>query len=75
MAEEIEILKQISDAVTERASRDATPAERRDAAADLIREDDELAALMDRLEAMSRANDESVLLTLTSLGRKEEGLE
>jgi hypothetical protein len=75
VVEEVEILKRISDAVTERTSRDATPAERRAAAVDLYEEDDEIAALWDRLEELSRANDESVMRSLASLGRKEEGLE
>ena len=75
VSEEIEILKRLSDAVTERTSRDATPAERRAAGAELVQEDAELAALVDRLEELSEANDESVARTLASLARKEEGIE
>ena len=75
VAEEIEILKRLSDAVTERTSLDATPEERRAAAVELIQEDVELAALLDRLEELSEANDESVARSLASLARKEEGLE
>jgi hypothetical protein len=72
VAEEIEIIKRVSDAVTERTSFDATLRERMDATAELYEEDLELAALMDRVEELARSNDESVLFGLARLSREEE---
>jgi hypothetical protein len=70
--EEIDILRQLSDAVDERTSPDALPEERQAAVAEMVEEDAELAALARRLEELSQANDESILLALESLDRKEE---
>lgn len=70
--EEIDILKRLHEAVDKRTSPTAPPEERRAAAAEMFEEDAEIAALWDRLQELSRSNDEGVLAGLQSLERKEE---
>jgi len=69
--EEIEILRRLSDAITERLGPDAEPAERVAAAEEIWDEDPKLSALASRLKVLMRTNPKSVARGLMELGMKE----
>lgn len=69
--EEIDILKRFYAGVDERVAPDASEEERKAAAIAFLEEDEEMAALWDRLEELAEGNDESVFLSLRELDRKE----
>jgi hypothetical protein len=58
--------------VEERTPPDISEEEKRAIAAELFREDPELARLLERLQDLVRANDESIVLALESLEDEEE---
>jgi len=69
--EELDILMRFYERLDERVAHDASPEERKAAGIALLEEDEEMAALWDRLEELARGNDESVFLSLGELDRKE----
>jgi hypothetical protein len=69
--EELELIGRLTDAVDERLPADIAGAERRALAVELLREDPELAAVVARLEKLSKSHSGAVLWGLAWLGEKE----
>lgn len=70
--EELELFQKLDAAVTRRTSLTASNEEREAAMRELLREDPEIVAMWGRLEELIAANDESAILALVELERKEE---
>lgn len=68
---EVRLLQRLSKAVDRAVGREATPKERHAACADLIKEDPEVAVLVDRLDVLTKCHSNSVAMALSKLGEEE----
>jgi hypothetical protein len=70
--EEIRLLDRLHRGIEERVGAELEGEERQQRIHELLSEDEELAALAERLERLSRSHDESVMLGLARLAEEEE---
>jgi hypothetical protein len=70
--EEIRLLDRLHRGIEERIGPEVEGEERQQRIHELLSEDEELAALAERLEQLSRSHDESVMLGLARLAEEEE---
>lgn len=73
--EEIRLLDRLHRGIEERVGPELEGDERQRRIHELLSEDEELAALAERLERLSRSHDESVMLGLARLAEEEEEAE
>lgn len=73
--EEIRLMDRLRREIDARIGSEVEGAERRARIRDLLDEDEELAALAERLDKLSQSHDESVMLGLAKLAEEEEGEE
>ena len=73
--EEIHLLDRLHRGIEERVGAELEGEERQQRIHELLSEDEELAALAERLERLSRSHDESVMLGLARLAEEEEAEE